>query len=433
MRMVDLIAKKRDGFELTPEEIKFWINGCVDGSIPDYQSSAMTMAIYFKGMTKREIGCLTHDMEFSGDVIDLSGIQGVKVDKHSTGGVGDKTSIVLGPMIAACGAKMAKMSGRGLGHTGGTLDKLESIPGMNVFKTCEEMVEQVNKIGLAIVGQSKSLVPADKKLYALRDVTGSVESIPLIASSVMSKKLASGTDVILLDVTVGEGAFMKDMDRARELAKTMVHIGKALNRKTIAVLSDMSEPLGNAVGNSLEIKEAIASLHGNGPKDLMDLCYTSGSIMLVEANIAKTREEAIEMLKEVIQNGEAFNKLIEMVKAQGGDVSYIENPSKFKLSKRIINIFATQTGYISEINALDIGLGAMKLGAGREKLDDLIDMSAGVVLAVKKGAFVKEGDLLCTAYTNINEVNDALDQIKGAFKYCDKPIETISVIREIIE
>ena len=331
MRMVDLIIKKRDGFELTDEEIKFWIDGYVKGEIPDYQSSAMNMAIFFKGMTKREIATLTDYMEHSGEVIDLSAIDGIKVDKHSTGGVGDKTSLVLGPMVAAVGGKLAKMSGRGLGHTGGTLDKLESIPGMSIAKSKEEMIDQVNRIGLAIIGQTSSLVPADKKLYALRDVTGTVESIPLIAASVMSKKLASGTDAILLDVTVGEGAFMKNMDQARELARTMVGIGSSLNRDTVAVLSDMSEPLGFAVGNNLEVKEAIASLHGKGPEDLMELCYTSGSIMLVQAKVCKTLEEAREKLHEVIKNGKAFEKLCLMVEAQGGDVEYIKHPEKFEM------------------------------------------------------------------------------------------------------
>lgn len=433
MRMVDLIIKKRDGHELTDEEISFWIEGYTKGEIPDYQSSAMNMAILFKGMSKREIATLTDRMEHSGEVIDLSDIKGVKVDKHSTGGVGDKTTIVLGPMVAACGAKLAKMSGRGLGHTGGTLDKLESIPHMSIAKTKEQMVEQVNDIGLAVIGQTASLVPADKKLYALRDVTGTVESIPLIAASVMSKKLASGTDAILLDVTVGEGAFMKNMDDARELARTMVNIGKSLNRNTVAVLSDMSEPLGMAVGNSLEIKEAIASLHGEGPEDLMELCYTAGSIMLVQANIYKTREEARVALHKVIENGEAFQKLLAMVKAQGGDVEYILHPEKFEVSKKIIEIRSEQEGFIKEIDALGIGVAAMKLGAGRETLEDTIDMSAGIVLAHKVGDFVKKGDLLCTCYTNKEDYAPVLEEIKASYKIVKEKVEALPVIREIID
>ena len=433
MRMVDLIIKKRDGHELSDEEIRFWIEGYTKGDIPDYQSSAMNMAILFKGMTKREIATLTDAMEHSGEVIDLSDIAGIKVDKHSTGGVGDKTSLVLGPMVAAVGAKLAKMSGRGLGHTGGTLDKLESIPHMSISKTKEEMVEQVNDIGIAIIGQTASLVPADKKLYALRDVTGTVESIPLIAASVMSKKLASGTDAILLDVTVGEGAFMKNMDSARELARTMVDIGKHLNRNTVAVLSDMSEPLGMAVGNSLEVKEAITSLHGEGPEDLMELCYTSGSIMLVQAKVCKTREEARAKLHEVIENGQAFDKLVAMVKAQGGDIEYILHPEKFEVSSKKIEIYAERSGYIKEIDALEIGIAAMKLGAGRETLEDKIDMSAGIILAHKIGAKVNNGDLLCTAYTNKDDVEDALSQIKGAYKIVDEVVHTQPVIREIVD
>ena len=434
MRMVDLIIKKRDGHELSDEEIKFWIDGYVKGEIPDYQSSAMNMAIFFKGMTKREIATLTDYMEHSGEVIDLSEIEGIKVDKHSTGGVGDKTSLVLGPMVAAVGGKVAKMSGRGLGHTGGTLDKLESIPGLIIAKSKEQMVEQVNRIGLAIVGQTSTLVPADKKLYALRDVTGTVESIPLIAASVMSKKLASGTDVILLDVTVGEGAFMKNMDQARELAKTMVGIGKSLNRDTVAVLSDMSEPLGFAVGNSLEVKEAIDSLHGKGPKDLMELCYTSGSIMLVQAKVCKTLEEARAKLYEVVENGKAFEKLVQMVAAQGGDVSYIKNPEKFEMSKNIVEIRCEEDGYIKEINALEIGISAMKLGAGRETLEDVIDMSAGIVLDKKIGTKVNKGDLLCTIYTNKSkeEYLPVIEEIKAAYKFSKEKVEILPVIREVI-
>ena len=433
MRMVDLIIKKRCGNELTDEEIRFWIKGYTEGSIPDYQSSAMAMAILFKGMNKREIATLTDAMEHSGEVIDLSDIKGIKVDKHSTGGVGDKTSIVLGPMVAAVGAKMAKMSGRGLGHTGGTLDKLESIPGLSIAKTKEEMVKQVNDIGLAIIGQTASLVPADKKLYALRDVTGTVESIPLIAASVMSKKLASGTDAILLDVTVGEGAFMKNMESARELARTMVEIGKHLNRNTVAVLSDMSEPLGCAVGNSLEIKEAIASLHGKGQEDLMELCYTSGSIMLVQAKVCETRQEARQKLREVVENGEAFKKLVEMVKAQGGDVEYILHPEKFEVSSRKIEILAERSGYIKELNALEIGIAAMKLGAGRETLEDKIDMSAGITLNHKIGSKVNKGDVLCVAYTNKDNVDEAINQIKGAYQIVDEVVYAQPVIREIID
>lgn len=434
MRMVDLIIKKRDGHELTDEEIKFWIDGYVKGEIPDYQSSAMNMAIFFKGMTKREIATLTDYMEHSGEVIDLSEIQGIKVDKHSTGGVGDKTSLVLGPMVAAVGGKVAKMSGRGLGHTGGTLDKLESIPGLIIAKSKEQMVDQVNRIGLAIVGQTSTLVPADKKLYALRDVTGTVESIPLIAASVMSKKLASGTDVILLDVTVGEGAFMKNMDQARELAKTMVGIGKSLNRDTVAVLSDMSEPLGFAVGNSLEVIEAIDSLQGRGPKDLMELCYTSGSIMLVQSKVCKTIEEAREKLHKVIEDGSAFEKFCLMVEAQGGDVNYIRHPEKFEVSKNVVAIRSEHDGYIKEIDALKIGISAMKLGAGRETLEDVIDMSAGIILAQKVGAKVSKGDLLCTIYTNKSstEYLPVLDEIRDAYKYSDSKVDELPVIREII-
>lgn len=433
MRMVDLICKKRDGHELTDEEIRFWISEYVKDSVPDYQSSAMNMAILFRGMNKREIATLTDAMEHSGTVIDLSAIEGIKVDKHSTGGVGDKTTLVLAPMVAAVGAKVAKMSGRGLGHTGGTLDKLESIPGLSISKTEQEMINQVNKIGLAVIGQTRSLVPADKKLYALRDVTGTVESIPLIASSVMSKKLASGTDAILLDVTVGNGAFMKNLETARELSKTMVEIGKSLNRDTKAIISDMNEPLGLAVGNSLEVKEAIMSLHGNGPDDLMELCYSAGSIMLTQAKLCKNRDEARKKLEEVIKNGEAFNKFLLMVKEQGGDISYIEHPEKFEISKNIIEIKSKQSGYVKKCEALDIGVSAMKLGAGRETIEDIIDMSAGIILNKKVGSYVNIGDTLCTVYTNKDNVDDVLKDIENAYEITKEKIEPIKVIKEVIE
>ena len=435
MRMVDIIINKREGKELTDEEIRFFVKGYSEGTIPDYQASAFAMAVLFKGMNKREISTMTDAMEHSGDTIDLSEIKGIKVDKHSTGGVGDKTSLVLGPMVAACGAKMAKMSGRGLGHTGGTLDKLESIPGLTIQVEIDQFVKQVNEIGLAIAGQTKSLVPADKKLYALRDVTGTVESIPLIASSVMSKKLAAGTDVILLDVTVGEGAFMKTINQARELARTMVNIGNHLGRNTIAVLSDMSEPLGFAVGNSLEVKEAIESLHGRGPKDLMELCYTSGSIMLVQAKIAKSREEGRRMLEEVVSNGEAFDKLVAMVEAQHGDVSYILHPELFEVSKHVIELRSKKSGYIKAINALNIGENAMRLGAGRATIEDVIDMSAGIVLAHKIGDKVKKGDLLATIYTNKDkdEYDPIILDLYEAYEIVHEEVKAEPVIREIID
>ena len=435
MRMVDLIIKKRQGHELTDEEIRFWINGYTNGEIPDYQSSAMQMAIVFQGMNNREIATLTDAMLHSGEVLNLSNIKGVKVDKHSTGGVGDKTSLVLGPMVAACGATLAKMSGRGLGHTGGTLDKLESIPGVTIAISGERFVNQVNDIGCAIVGQTGSLVPADKKMYALRDVTGTVESIPLIASSVMSKKLASGSDVILLDVTVGEGAFMKNVDQARQLAHIMVDIGRRLGRDTRAVLSNMSEPLGLAVGNSLEVKEAIAALQGNGPEDLMELCYVTGSIMLEQAKVFSSREKARVALENAIKSGAAFDKFVKMVKAQGGDIEYILHPEKFEMAKEIIPIYADASGYVKSLDALTIGVSSMKLGGGRETLEDVIDMSAGIVLNKKVGDKVEEGELLATLYTNKpKEVYEpiALD-VLHTFEITSDFVEHQKVILEVIE
>ena len=433
MRMVDIIIKKRDGHELSDEEIRFFVEGYTKGEIPDYQASAFNMAVLFKGMTNREISTLTDAMEHSGNTMDLSRIKGVKVDKHSTGGVGDKTSLVLGPMVASCGAMLAKMSGRGLGHTGGTLDKLESIPGLTISVNEEDFIKQVNEIGIAIVGQTASLVPADKKLYALRDVTGTVESIPLIASSVMSKKLASGSDTILLDVTFGEGAFMKNIDQARVLARTMVDIGNSLGRDTRAVLSDMNEPLGFAVGNSLEVKEAIEALHGRGPKDLMELCYTCGSIMLEQAHIVKNREEGLAMLHKAIESGAAFDKFVAFIKAQGGDISYILQPEKFEVSKNVIEVRSESSGYIKKINALEIGEAAMRLGAGRATLTDVIDMSAGIVLTKKVGDYVSEGDVICTVYTNKDDYYSVLNDIKNAYIYVEEEVKTHPVVHEIVE
>ena len=432
--MVDLIIKKRQGEALSREEIAFWIDGYVNGVIPDYQVSAMAMAILFRGMSEEEVINLTDLMEHSGETLDLSNLKGVKVDKHSTGGVGDKTSLVLGPRVAACGATLAKLSGRGLGHTGGTLDKLESIPGFNIALSGERFTKQVNSIGICIAGQTQSLVPADKKMYALRDVTGTVESIPLIAASVMSKKLAAGTDAILLDVTLGNGAFMKDIDQARTLAKLMCKIGNGLNRDTRAVLSNMNEPLGLAVGNALEVKEAIAALHGEGPEDLMELCYTSGSVMLVQAHIAKDREDGRKMLEKCIKDGSAFNKFLEMVQAQDGDVSYILHPEKFTLAKNIIPIYAKEEGYVKDINALEIGLSSMTLGGGRETLDDIIDMSAGIMLNKKVGDYVKEGEVLCYLHSNKNVtlINRVAKNVFEAFKISKEFVEKPKVILEII-
>lgn len=422
MRMVDIITKKRDGGILTREEISFFVNGYVENKIPDYQISALMMAILFKGMNKEEIVNLTDIMEHSGDTMDLSKIKGIKVDKHSTGGVGDKTSIALGPMVAACGAKLAKMSGRGLGHTGGTLDKLESIPGMKVFIDEEQFFKQVNDIGIAIVGQTSKLVPADKKMYALRDVTGTVESLPLIASSIMSKKLASGSDCILLDVKFGNGAFMKTFEDAKKLALTMCEIGNALNRDTRAVLTDMSQPLGLAIGNALEVKEAIDTLNGHGPKDFEELCLQSGAIMLEQAKIVKNEEEGRQKLIEVIHNGKALEKLCEMVKYQGGDESYILHPEKFELAKHIIPIISNKDGYIKQIVALKIGESSMKLGGGRETFEDVIDMAAGIVLNKKVGDKVNVDDILCYAHTNKENVDDILNEIHEAFEIVDEVV-----------
>jgi pyrimidine-nucleoside phosphorylase len=430
--MVDIIVKKRDGKVLTKEEISFFVKGYVDGTIPDYQVSALAMAILFRGMNKEEITILTDLMMHSGDIIDLSSIKGVKADKHSTGGVGDKTSLVLGPMVAACGVKIAKMSGRGLGHTGGTLDKMESIPGMKIAIPEQQFIEQVNKVGLAIVGQTGHLVPADKKLYSLRDVTGTVESIPLIASSVMSKKLASGSDTILLDVKFGSGAFMKDLDSARQLARTMVDIGDGLKRDTRAILTDMEQPLGLAVGNALEVKEAINTLRGKGPHDLIELCLEAGAIMLEQAKVVTDLAKGRAMLNKAIADGSAFNKLKEMVRAQGGDVSYLDHPEKFPLSKHIVEIHAEKEGYVRRIEALEIGESAMRLGAGRETYDDVIDMSAGIVLNKKVGDAVKKGDILCVVHTNKEEYQHILDDIREAFVLSKEKLNPLPIVHDYI-
>ena len=432
MRMIDIIEHKRDGKTLTNEEINFFITNYVDGKIPDYQVSALLMAILFRGMSDEEIFNLTNDMLHSGDIIDLSKIKGVKVDKHSTGGVGDKTSLVLGPLVASCGAKLAKMSGRGLGHTGGTLDKMESIPGMQINISEDNFISQVNKIGMAIVGQTGHLVPADKKLYALRDVTGTVDSLPLIASSIMSKKLASGSDSILLDVKVGSGAFMKTLEMGEELAKTMVSIGKYFKKDTRAILTDMDEPLGLAVGNNLEVIEAINTLKGNGPKDLTELCIKAGAIMLLQAKICTSFEEGEKLLQSKIENGEAFKKFVEFVEAQGGDITYVFNTSKFEKAKYEISINSNKSGYITKIDALEIGEFAMKLGAGREKIEDKIDYSAGIILSKKIGDFVNSGDELCKIYTNKENYEEIIKDIKNSFIISENKPENRKIIYKVI-
>jgi pyrimidine-nucleoside phosphorylase len=433
MRMVDIIIKKREKQALSKEEIDFFIKGYTEGSIPDYQASALAMAICFNGMNKKEIGYLTDAMLHSGDTIDLSMIKGKKVDKHSTGGVGDKTSLVLGPLVASCGVNVAKMSGRGLGHTGGTLDKLESIPGVTIAIEKDRFIKQVQDIGIAIVGQTGSLVPADKKLYALRDVTGTVESIPLIASSIMSKKLASGSDTILLDVKFGSGAFMKDIDSARELARTMVDIGDELHRDTRAILTDMSQPLGKAIGNSLEVIEAINTLNGHGPSDLVELCINAGAIMLLQAGRTTSKEEGIALLKQKIESKEALDKLAALVEAQGGDKSYIYHPEKFEKAKHIVELKSTRSGYVNEINALEIGVAAMKLGAGRATKEDVIDFASGIVLNKKVGDKVEVGETLCTLHTNIDQFDDVKIEAEMAFKLSKDPIKVAPIIHEIVE
>ena len=423
MDIVQIIIDKKDGKALSKEQIHYFIKNYVDGKIPDYQASALLMAITINGMNSKETSDLTEEMRVSGEVWDLSDIPGLKIDKHSTGGVGDKVSLILGPLVASCGAKMAKMSGKGLGHTGGTLDKMESIPGVKINLTKDEFKKQVKEIGLAIIGQDKTIDPADKKIYSLRDVTGTVQSIPLIASSIMSKKLASGADCILLDVKCGKGAFMKTYEDAKILATEMVNIGKNLNKDVKAEITDMNQPLGKAVGNNLEIKEVIETLKGNGPKDLEDICLSSGSILLVQAKIFKTTEEARKALIENIKNGKAFEKFKEFIKAQGGDITYIDHPEKFQICKNLIEIKSEDEGYVKTIDALAIGLGSCHLGGGRLTMEDTIDMSAGIILNKKVGDQVKKGELLCTLHTNKDNVESVVEQVKKAFILQNEPIK----------
>ncbi|MCY7844208.1 pyrimidine-nucleoside phosphorylase [Bacillus haynesii] len=411
MRMVDIITKKQNGEELTTEEIQFFIKGYTDGSIPDYQASALAMAIYFQDMTDRERADLTMAMVNSGETIDLSAIEGIKVDKHSTGGVGDTTTLVLAPLVAALDVPVAKMSGRGLGHTGGTIDKLEAIKGFHVELSKDEFIELVNRDKVAVIGQSGNLTPADKKLYALRDVTGTVNSIPLIASSIMSKKIAAGADAIVLDVKTGAGAFMKTDEDAVNLAKAMVRIGNNVGRQTMAVISDMSQPLGFAIGNALEVKEAIDTLKGEGPEDLTELVLTLGSQMVVLAKKAETLDEAREKLINVMKNGKALQKFKDFLQNQGGDSSVADNPEKLPQAAYKIDVPAKEAGVVSEIVADQIGVAAMLLGAGRATKEDKIDLAVGIMLRKKVGDAVEKGEPLVTLYANRENVDDVIAKV----------------------
>ncbi|WP_256756795.1 pyrimidine-nucleoside phosphorylase [Cohnella sp. WQ 127256] len=411
MRTVDLITKKRDGGQLTENEINSLVKGYTNGSIPDYQMSAMAMAIFFRGMTSTERANLTMAMVHSGETIDLSAISGIKVDKHSTGGVGDTTTLVLAPLVASIGVPVAKMSGRGLGHTGGTIDKLESVPGFHVEIDNATFIDLVNQNGLAVIGQSDNLTPADKKLYGLRDVTGTVNSIPLIASSIMSKKIASGADAIVLDVKTGDGAFMKELAEAEELATCMVDIGNRVGRRTVAVLSDMSQPLGNAIGNALEVKEAIDTLRGVGPADLTELCLTLGSHMAVLSGVASSKEEARTLLEQAIANGSALEKFKTFLTAQGGDASVVDHPENLPTAKYRYEVPAKEAGYVASIAAENMGLAAMLLGAGRATKESIIDLAVGIVIHKKIGDSVELGQSIATIHANSESVNEVIAQV----------------------
>lgn len=434
MRMYDLIMKKRNGGTLSRDEIFFMIEGYTKGNIPDYQMSAMMMAIYFNGMNEKETAALTMAMAESGDQLDLSGIQGIKVDKHSTGGVGDKTSLALTPMVSACGVKIAKMSGRGLGHTGGTIDKLESFQGFSTSLSEEAFIDQVNRIGISIIGQTKNLAPADKKLYALRDVTATVDNMSLIASSIMSKKLAAGADAIVLDVKTGSGAFMKEEADAMLLAGEMMTIGKNAGRKMMAVISDMDQPLGNAVGNALEVKEAIETLKGHGPADFTELCMTLGSCMLMVAEIAENEQQAREMLKEAVDSGKALDKLAELVEAQGGDKRMVYETDLLPKASSITPLLSEKDGYVEKIQCDEVGICSLILGGGRETKESVIDLSVGIVLTKKVGSHVKAGEPL--AYIHSNEEAKRLaceERLRKAFHIGDKVKREGAIIHQILK
>lgn len=429
--MIDIIDKKRDGKSLTREEIEFFVNGYTRGEVPDYQASSLAMAIFFQDMNDEERAALTMSMVNSGERIDLSDINGIKVDKHSTGGVGDTTTLVLAPLVAAVGVPVAKMSGRGLGHTGGTIDKLESVKGFNVEISEKDFIKLVNDNQVAVIGQSGNLTPADKKLYALRDVTGTVNSIPLIASSIMSKKIAAGADAIVLDVKTGSGAFMKTLDDAEALAHAMVRIGNNVGRNTMAIISDMSQPLGNAVGNALELKEAIATLKGNGPKDLTELVLTLGSQMVVLAEQAESLDEARQMLVDAIKTGKALNKFKTFLSNQGGDDSIVDSPEKLPSAKYQVEFKAKKDGFITEIIANEIGVASMMLGAGRQTKEDVIDLGVGIVLNKKVGEHVEKGENILTIHTNTKKIDDILNKLDNSITIESKG-EAPTLIHKII-
>lgn len=432
MRFLDIIEKKKNKLALTDEEIQFWIDGVTNDTIPDYQTSSLLMAIVLNGMDEKETAKLAEAMMNSGDVLDLSGIPGIKSDKHSTGGVGDKTSLALGAMVAACGLKVAKMSGRGLGHTGGTLDKLESIEGFNIFLTEDQFKKQVSEIGLSIIGQTGELVPADKKLYALRDVTATVNSIPLIASSIMSKKLASGSNTILLDVKYGEGAFMQTIEDAKTLANAMISIGNRLGRNTMAMITDMNQPLGNTIGNALEVEEAIETVKGNGPKDFTELCMCAGEIMLMQGKIANSKEEARKMLQEAISSGKAFEKLLQMVEYQGGNVEQIKNTKLLPQAKFITEMKSREAGYVERIHSQQLGILAMHLGAGRATKEDSINYAVGLRMNSKKGDKIETGDLLCTVYHDEELKQEWIENFYKTFSFTDNKVDPIPIVEEIL-
>lgn len=423
MRTYDIIKKKRDGYELTEQEIRFFIDGYVKGDIPDYQASALCMAIFYKGMTVDETTALTLAIRDSGDVLNFSEIKGIRVDKHSTGGVGDKTSLVVAPIVASLGVKVAKMSGRGLGHTGGTVDKLESIEGFKVDLDSKTFIDIVNSVGIAIVGQSATLAPADKKLYALRDVTATVDSMPLIASSIMGKKLAADDDCIVLDVKTGSGSFMKTVEESKQLASLMVNIGKKAGKKMLALITDMDIPLGYAIGNSLEVKEAIATLKGEGPRDFTEVCVALASNMLRLAGHG-SEEECKKKVLGAIENGSALDTFIKMVKAQGGNEEWIQTPDLFPTAKFSRKVKANKSGYIERVDTEGYGISALLLGAGRNTKEDEIDYSAGIILSKKTGDYVKEGDTIATLYTSYAQKLDASERkfIESTFITDKKPI-----------